>query len=309
MIATCRNANTSIARYNLTMSRHGRSNSVISIEKRKQACNMIESIITESIPSVHVDQAKKIARQLSSLHVIQDCVDGDCDARLKQTLRLISRKILNVANKKRQDGQTLVATADSLKPVNSLSSSEEEPSAEPSKTSVSSETEATTADSYDHKAKAERHHILINLLGEAKYNEILCITEEINEIRLKSAVWTKFSQEYGLSRQVEVRDYKGTHFEQDRAPASKALPAPIYDIYFRTRLVDAMRVVNARTRKQLPDLPPPCGCVVQRVDWDSLLEDAKANLEAFRNFEKTNILPTDNLSFSCFGGMCARRPS
>lgn len=273
-------------------------------------CFLSESIITESMPSViDADQAKKIARQLSSLQVIQECIDGDGDARLKQTLRLISQKILNVAIKKRQEEQKPVATVDSLKPVHRLSSSDETPSTESSNASASSETETAAAATYDHQAKADRHHILINLLGEAKYNEVLCITEEINEIRLKSAVWTKFSRDYGMTREVQVRDYRGTHFEEDRAPASEALPAPIYDIYFRTRLVDAMRVVNSRTRKQLPDIPPPCGCVVQRVDWESLLEDAKANLEAFRNFEKTNILPTDNLSFSCFGGSCARRPS
>jgi hypothetical protein len=43
------------------------------------------------------------------------------------------------------------------------------------------------------------------------------------------------------------------------------------------------------------------------VDWKVLLEDAKVKLEAFRRFEEENVGPEDNLSFSCFGGMCGRR--
>ena len=57
--------------------------------------------------------------------------------------------------------------------------------------------------------------------------------------------------------------------------------------------------------KQLQDMPVPCSCVVQRLDWDVMLTDAKAKFKAFCKFEEANILPnTDNFSFTCSGGMC-----
>jgi hypothetical protein len=251
------------------------------------------------MPTIEVDQCKKIARQLSSLHTIQRCIDGDIsdgDACLKKTLRLVSLKMLSMANKKREESQKPTPTDDLVEPVKRLSiSSDEAPPA----------AVKTIEPSYNHQAKAERHHILINLVGEVKYNEILIVTEDIKEIRSKSAVWTKFSQSLAIPREVQVKNYEGTYdIEEDRAPASESLPSPIYDLYFRTRLIDAMRVVDSRTTKQLQDMPAPCSCVVQRLDWDAMLADAKAKLEAFRKFEEANILPTDNLSFTCSGGMC-----
>lgn len=68
-----------------------------------------------------------------------------------------------------------------------------------------------------------------------------------------------------------------------------------------------MAVVDSNSRKSLEDMPEPCGCVVQRVDWGDLLEDAKRKLEEYRRFERENVGPEDKLSFSCYGGMCGRR--
>ena len=166
----------------------------------------------------------------------------------------------------------------------------------------------------DHRAKVDRHHILMELVGETKYNEILCISQEIKEIRRTSSTWTKFSQEFTQTQKVintrrhsDWSNYTCDHsfMEEERAPVSKAFPGPIIDIYFRTRLVDAMRVVDARTSRTLEECPEPCACVVQRVGWDALLEDAKDKLREFREFEIMYVTADDKPSFSCSSGLCS----
>lgn len=92
-----------------------------------------------------------------------------------------------------------------VNPVNRLSTSSEEEDA------ISKTSSRDTGYSYNHQAKAERHHILMNIVGETKYDEILIISEEIKDIRHKSAFWTKFSRSCANSREVQVQNYKGTY--------------------------------------------------------------------------------------------------
>lgn len=281
--------------------------------------NCREHLIIELMPQFDEVQAKKIARQLSSLSAVQECVstaDGaNKEEVLRQTLRLIARRLLNIA--RRRDGQDSAATATATldaakeaaagdKKINRLSvCSDDAPPLKTSKDTAKDEGDETaptvqSSTGYTHQAKVTRHHILINLLGEPTYNQILSTTQEIKSIRHNSATWTKFSR---------INASNGLYIDDDGcdAPASETLPRPIYDLYFSTRLIDVMAVVDSRSRKQLEEMPEPCSCIVERVDWKGLLEDAKVKLEAFRKFEMENVGPDDKLSFSCFGGMCGRR--
>jgi hypothetical protein len=274
----------------------------------------------ELMPQFDEVQAKKIARQLSSLSAVQECLstaDGaNKEEVLRQTLRLIARRLLNIA--RRRNGQdspaaataTLDATkeASTKEKINRVSvCSDDAPLKASSKSKDTAKNQEDAAaptvkssTGYTHQAKVARHHILINLLGEPTYNEILSTTQEIKSIRHNSATWTKFSR---------INASNGLYIDDDDvdAPASKTLPRPIYDLYFSTRLIDVMAVVDSRSRKQLEEMPEPCSCIVERVDWKGLLEDAKVKLEAFRKFEMENVGQDDKLSFSCFGGMCGRR--
>ncbi|KAL3798952.1 hypothetical protein ACHAWO_010166 [Cyclotella atomus] len=274
------------------------------------------------MPEFEQVQAKKVARQLSSLSAVQQCLstaDGDNkEQAMRQTLRLIAKRMLNAARRRQgQDGHAATTTlgaanqevqardkinrlsvcSDDAPQLKAWTKYEDAPSN--STKQVEPSTAASNNKNYDHQAKAARHHLLINLLGESTYNEILSTTEEIKSIRHNSATWTKFSR---------INASNGLLIDDERdAPASQTLPRPIYDLYFATRLIDVMRVVDSRSKKMLEEMPEPCSCIVERVDWKVLLEDAKVKLEAFRRFEEENVGPEDNLSFSCFGGMCGRR--
>ncbi|KAL7511715.1 hypothetical protein ACHAXN_008685, partial [Cyclotella atomus] len=60
---------------------------------------MIEHLIMELMPEFEQVQAKKVARQLSSLSAVQQCLstaDGDNkEQAMRQTLRLIAKRMLN----------------------------------------------------------------------------------------------------------------------------------------------------------------------------------------------------------------------
>ena len=212
---------------------------------------------------------------------------------MKDRLKILSKKLLRIAEQKSQAKEKL-KTQEKMDCRSSTVDSQE--------LIESGGLNAQQSETCDLQAGTARHIILMNIVGESKYNEILCVSHEIKEIRRKSGVWTKFSRS---CLQTEQRRLSIGSYEEERTPASKALPAPIFDIYFRIRLVDAMRVVDARTSRQLKDCPEPCACVVQRMDWDTLLEDAKLKLRAFRKFERENVTAEDDLSFSCSSGLCS----
>lgn len=273
------------------------------------------------MPGIDQTQAKRIAHQLSSVHATQQSVsdnNGDANIKMRQTLRMIAQKMLNIAQKRRSSQHELngvqpeknpapieaaatlvhlkkaIMEDDSLSVCSAISDTLELP--------TNNYKTESTASKNNHHARVTRHHLLINLVGEDKYNEILTTSEEIKNIRHNSATWTKFSR---------LNASNGLHLDNDESsrdtPLSKTLPREIYELYFTTRLIDVMSVVDARSYRPLNELPEPCSCIVQRVDWDTLLEDAKRKLEAFRKFEMENVGPEDNLTFGCFGGICGRR--
>ena len=232
-----------------------------------------EGMLLELIPGLDKSRAKRLARQLASLRALQSLDSSTGSECLKLRLKKLSKQLLEAAKLKR----SVCSDASTAEDANAKEV--RRPTVE-----VTVDIPACDVDS----AKVARHHILINKVGEAKYNEILSISEEIRDIRSHSAVWTKFSQQNS----------------SEGLKASELLPPAISNIYFRTRLVDVMRVVDAMTCMPLAKLPEPCKCIVERTNWDVLLEDSKKKLAAFRKFEMEHYKENEDLNFKCTSGMC-----
>ena len=130
----------------------------------------------------------------------------------------------------------------------------------------------------------KRHRSLMNKVGMKKYKDIIKVTNEIRDVRWKSAVWTKCTQR----QPIENDDV-----QQDRLPASKVLPPAISNLYFKTPLIDVMNAMNMRKSNDLPT-----------VDWDDLLQTANRHLASFRELEQ-EIGPVDIHSFKCKSGLCS----
>ena len=223
--------------------------------------NVIEGLIYEALPSINKHDADRLARRLSIL--LSKESSGLKGPVSKQQLKRLCMRLLRVARKKRQPSLSLISDA----ATKENAANKEEKSALFDNRNV-----------VNTKAKVERHHELMNIVGEANYNEILDITNQIKDIRKSSSLWTKFSHHFVDSLKVE----------EERLPASQGLPPVLSDIYFRTRLVDVMRIVDSTSIRTLQETPVPCACIVKNVDWNDLLRDAKEKLLAFRAFEQEN---------------------
>lgn len=234
-------------------------------------------MLHELVPSLDKSKAKRVARQLASLCALQSIdrnIGREC---LKLRLKKVSNKLLS---RQRQACVPKVSGVEEVSPKDTI---EEEVS--PNDTSEPSSVNLI-------QAKVDRHHLLINKVGETRYNDIVSVSQEIKEIRQQSAFWTKFSPRSSSSE------------AEDHLPACKAFPTPIADLYFRAPLIDVMRIVDAKTSLTLNELCEPCSCIVQQTDWDPLLEDAKTKLATYRKFEKENVEEDEVLTFSCRSGMC-----
>ena len=155
-----------------------------------------------------------------------------------------------------------------------------------------------------HSSHCLSHCLFVNCCVHYQSANILClcclalpllcclqVTKQIRDIRQRSVVWTKFSHQ-----KIEQ--------EEERLPVSKILPTPIADLYFRSPLVEAMNVVDAKTISSLDKSPEPSSCIVRVSDWDTLLLNAKSQLAAFRNFVNENVREDEDLSFRCSSGLC-----
>lgn len=243
--------------------------------------NVIEGLLYEAMPSIKKATAERLARQLSILIRKQSPGCPMKGSLAKEQLKRLSMRILRLAREKRRPSLSLVDVTE--------------------ETSIDSEKMTLFPQKVTTDAKVERHHNLINVVGEANYDEIIRVTSEIRDIKKSSGLWTKYSHRFVDSLKLE----------EDRIPASKGLPAAIYNIYFRVRLLDVMAVVDAKSSKSFDETPPPCACIVKRVeDWDFLLRDAKEKLEAFRIFELENTkTPDEEINFGCKSGSCHRQLS
>ena len=87
--------------------------------------------------------------------------------------------------------------------------------------------------------------------------------------------------------------------EEERLPASQALPLPIADIYFHTRLVNVMHIIDSGSCEQCVPIEELStkeeqkrqrnGCIVYQTNWQELLLDAKTKLEAFHTFQRKEL--------------------
>ena len=226
--------------------------------------NAIEGLLYEALPSIKKNDAETLARRLSILLAKQSSGCLMKGPITKEQLKRLCMRLLRVAREKRRTSLSLLDAAEET-------------------SSIDNNTKPALFPPLNTKAKVERHHELINVVGEANYNEILEVTNKIKDIRKRSSLWTKYSHHFADSLKVE----------EERLPASQGLPTAISDIYFRTRLVDVMRVVDSTSTRTLQETPPPCACIVKKVDWDYLLRDAKEKLHAFCTFEQENALDVD----------------
>lgn len=267
------------------------------------------------MPSLDKSMGERLARQFASLMDLQSLdasVGREC---LKLRLKKLAKRLLENAEQRRKYvssaasavGTSNVVVGQGPEPANGTKQSPVGP-----------------------------YHVLKNFVGLEKFNEILAVFQEIKCIRRCSALWTKFSPQHPpisasicYDEVLDVEDDEDDHLpaskslpapiaseedeEDDRLPASKSLPAPISDIYFHTRLVEAMGVSDAISCVSC--IPPEgtpsednslrCGCIVHRTNWDELLRDSKIKLAAFRKFEKENVKEGEDLSFTCrAGGAC-----
>jgi len=229
----------------------------------KEFTDIIENFLINSIPSIDEAQARQVAAKLSSLKAVQSVRrSGKHD--INNQLKSVFRKLLRLAEIKRRD----------------------------SATSTDSAAESTNT---SHDETAPTHHQqLIDSVGEEKYNEIINTVRQIRDIRHKSGVWTKFHQDFSQIRTAESKDGE---MEEERVSAAKTIPSPIFDVYFRTRLVEAMQLVDAK--------PPASPGLIRDLDWENMLVDAKVKLQAFRKFERENVSADEDFSFKCGSGLCS----
>ncbi len=143
-----------------------------------------------------------------------------------------------------------------------------------------------------HNTLISRHQQLMKIIGETKYNDVISTVREIKEIRFKSGLWIKLSEEFCRTHQDRSNNGK---LEEERVPAAKAIPKPLFDIYFRTRLVEAMQLVEVKPSVSIE--------VLRGMDWKDLLKDAKEKLVAFRKFDKAVKSVDEELIAKC--GFCS----
>ncbi len=229
------------------------------------------------MPSIKKADAEKLARQLSILLHKQSPHISIKGSLAKEQLKRLCMRILRLAREKRRPSLSLVDATEEISREDC-----EKKRLFPQKMSVD--------------AKVERHHMLINVVGEAKYDEIDQITKQIRDIRKSSSLWTQYSHRFLDSLKLEG----------ESLPASKGLPTAIYDVYFRIKLLDVMAVVDAKSSKTFEETPQPCACIVNRVDWDHLLRDAKEKLDAFNKLERESS-KSPGSTFQCRSGSCDRR--
>lgn len=276
-----------------------------------EAYHMIEAALYELVPPPEEALAKRLSRQLSTFKSLQSLDQSSGMECLKLRLKKLSKELLQIAEQRKR-------------------CSHASQSSELNKNEVSSK--AMSSKDAKVSSRHAKHNILIQTVGEDKYNDILSAYREIKQIRRCSAVWTKFTKQHtpnSFSKKVgeigdsDEEEEAWSSGEEDHKPVSETLPAPISDIYFRmTRFVNVVQSLKARSfscssccRPQQGEVPQPCECtfcecILHETDWDVLLRDARSKLSAFRQFERKHFKTDEDLpSFKCGSGMCSFRLS
>ena len=271
-----------------------------------------EDSIHNIAPSIDKQIAKRLAYIIASSKEFNSCCNessGDVKVRIK---RICKKIIESVIAKRRNKGKMRRRkTKDSLddsETAKTLLLFHRSPS------NVGKKQLATTKD--------RRYNMLIHVVGTDMFNEIMRVTQEIRNIRQHSKLWSRFSPRCNVSRSTssisslgdvvdddyhcKMIEYEEKHDpgtkeeeEEERLPASQALPLPIADIYFHTRLVNVMHIIDSGSCKQcipIEDLSTKedqkrqrNGCIVYQTNWQELLLDAKTKLEAFHTFQRKEL--------------------
>lgn len=275
-----------------------------------------EAALRDLAPSIDLTMARRLARRLSTFRSFQSL---DKESVGIECVKIQLKKLSLIAGRRKRRLHQQGASSSANEEVSSSKASNVPPL-------------DGAQQEHDQAKIKDPHHILKHVVGEEKHSEILSVYHAIKHIRRYSAIWTKFSSQHqklpgesSPSCSSEEEDYyEGgeeiiTAEQNDRPPASEALPGPISDIYFSAWLMNVMNVVDGGscsgckplevdpTRPVIPD--PSCGCIVYRTDWDGLLQDAKMKLSAFRKFEKEHVGDEEDLSFKCSSSGLCFRPS
>jgi len=277
-----------------------------------------EDTIHNIVPSIDKQIAKRLAYIIASSKEFNSCTNESSEDITVRIKRICKKIIENVIAKRRNKGEMR-----RRKTKDSLDDSETAKTLlllhrSPSNTSKKQLT--TTKDS--------RYNMLIHVVGVEIFNEIMRVTQEIRNIRQHSKLWSRFSPRCNVSRstssisslgdvvddnyhckmiEYEEKHDPGTKEEEEEEeeeerslPASQALPLPIADIYFHTRLVNVMHIIDSGSCKQCIPIEELStkeeqkrqlrnGCIVYQTNWQELLLDAKTKLEAFHTFQRKEL--------------------
>lgn len=107
---------------------------------------------------------------------------------------------------------------------------------------------------------SKRKKLLLDKVGKELFDEIFSLASEINNIKRTNDVWTKT-------------------YDKNKVDFSAGeLPLPLRSIYFRSKLSNAVSLLNSKTSCLHSEY-------VQQ-DWLNLVEEARVHLKDFREFEK-----------------------
>ena len=272
-----------------------------------------EDTIHNIVPSIDKEIAKRLAYIIASSTEFNSCTNESSEDITVRIKRLCKKIIESVIAKRRNKGKMRRRkTKDSLddsETAKTLLLLHRSPS------SVGKKQLTITKD--------RRYNMLIHVVGVEMFNEIMRVTQEIRNIRQHSKLWSRFSPRCNVSRSTsssisslgdvvdddyhcKMIEYEEKHDlgtkeeEEERLPASQGLPLPIADIYFHTRLVNVMHIIDSGSCKQcipIEDLSTKeeqkrqqrNGCIVYQTNWQELLLDAKTKLEAFHTFQRKEL--------------------
>jgi len=276
-----------------------------------------EDTIHNIVPSIDKQIAKRLAYIIASSKEFNSCTNEsseDITVRIKRICKKIIESVIakrNKGNKGNKGKMRRRKTKDSLddsETAKTLLLLHRSPSNVGKK-------QLTT------KTKDRRYNMLIHVVGVEMFNEIMSVSQEIRNIRQHSKLWSRFSPRCNVSRstssitslgdvvdddyhckmiEYEEKHDLGTKEEEEHLPASQALPLPIADIYFHTRLVNVIHIIDSGSCKQCIPIEELStkeeqkrqqhnGCIVYQTNWQELLLDAKTKLEAFHTFQRKEL--------------------
>ena len=256
-----------------------------------------EDTIHNIAPSIDKQIAKRLAYIIASSKEFNSCTNESSEDITVRIKRLCKKIIESVIAKRRNKGKMRRRkTKDSLddsETAKTLLLLHRSPS-------NNSKKQLTTT-------KDRRYNMLIHVVGVEMFNEIMSVSQEIRNIRHHSKLWSRFSPRCNVSRSTssisslgdvvdddyhcKMIEYEEKHDlgEEERSlPASQALPLPIADIYFHTRLVNVMHIIDSGSCKQCIPIEELStkeeqkrqrnGCIVYQTNWQESLADAKTKL-------------------------------